>query len=771
MPHCAAESAERLPGHTDRDLLCWALLAAAALLLVLAAPLLAGRVYTRDDLGAFHLPVRAFYAEQLARGEPFDWMPQLYSGFYLTGEGQAGTYHPLHLLLYWSLPLQVALGCEWLLSYPLMLIGTWLFLRRRLRRSDAAMFGSLLFTFSAFNLLHFIHPNAVAVVAHIPWLLWAIDIVVIDAGRLKVALAQAGIALLTGSQLLLGYPQYVWFSLLAEAAYATFVLIDRKHAVRDGCQLCATCGECAGCTSSPWSRLVVAKGIGLLLGGVQLLPTLDALAQSARQSADASFAASGSLHPLNLLQLVAPYFFTDRVLGQNTHELGLYAGAVPLALVVWLLAHPRSLGSYARLAWFGAGLGLCALVLAFGKYALLYRLQTWLPLVGHFRFPCRYVVLFHLAMAVLASIAFVLLVRQNRRSAVVPAAAGGRDARAPGLRLWKEFEPLWALLAVSMAVAVAGVLLQGRAYIAAVPAVMAGPLLVAAAALLIVLAARGARGALIGLVLFAAADLGCYGLSYCAGAHSARLEELVAATPTPPGAIDGRMLAAPLYFDQQGLRTGNQVTLSGWHRADGYAGLEPRRQLDYRNLSALRVAGVRWVKRTAATGGIEGLLPHNDRWLEVPDPLPRVRLVTQAVTSDDPARDIQKICIQSAALSEVPLALPAAAPGTAEIAAERPGRLAIRTECRTPQLLVVSESFHRGWRAFVDNSPQPVLRINGDFLGCLVAAGEHHVVLEFRPRSLRLGWLDSCAAVGLLAVCVAGSLYRPNLHIKKDNMP
>jgi len=771
MPKPLKEPAQSLASDASRDLFCWALLAAAALLVALAVPLLAGRVYTRDDLAAFHLPVRAFYAEQLARGEPFDWMPQLYAGFYLTGEGQAGTYHPLHLLLYWSLPLPTALGCELLLSYPLMLIGTWLFLRRRLRRSDAAMFGSLLFTFSAFNLLHFIHPNAVAVVAHIPWLLWAIDIVVIDADRLKVALAQAGIALLTGSQLLLGYPQYVWFSLLAEAAYATFVLIDRKHAVRDGCELCATCGDCAGCTGSPWSRLVVAKGIGLLLGGVQLLPTLDALAQSARQSADASFASSGSLHPLNLLQLVAPYLFADRVLGQNTHELGLYAGAVPLALVVWLLAHPRRLGSYARLAWFGAGLGLCALLLAFGKYALLYRLQTWLPLVGHFRFPCRYVVLFHLAMAVLASIAFVLLVRQNRRSAAVPAASGGRDARVPALMLWKEFEPLWALLAVSVAVAVVGVVLQGRAYIASVPAVLAGPLLLAAAAALIVWAARGSRGALVGLVLFAAADVGCYGLSYCVGTHSARLEELVAATPTPPGAIDGRMLAAPLWSDPQGLRTGNQVTLSGWQRADGYAGLEPQRLLDYRNLSALRIAGVRWVKRTAATGEIEGLLPHDENWLEVPDPLPRARLVTQAVASDDPARDIQRIRIESAALSEVPLALPAATPGTADLVAERPGRLAIRTECRTPQLLVVSESFHPGWQATLDGSPQPVLRVNGDFLGCLVAAGEHQVVLEFRPRSLRLGWLDSGVAVGLLAVCVAGGLYRPKLQIKKDNMP
>ena len=65
----------------------------------LAGPFFAGRIYTADDLGAFYFPIRAFYAQQLAHGQPYDWMPQLFSGFYLTGEGQAGSYHPLHQIL------------------------------------------------------------------------------------------------------------------------------------------------------------------------------------------------------------------------------------------------------------------------------------------------------------------------------------------------------------------------------------------------------------------------------------------------------------------------------------------------------------------------------------------------------------------------------------------------------------------------------------------------------------------------------------------------
>ena len=326
-------------------------------------------------------------------------MPQLFSGFYLTGEGQGGAYHPLHQFLYRFFPLRVALGCEYLLPYPLMMLGTWLLLKRRLGRSDAAMLGGLLFAFSSFNLLHFVHPNAVAVIAHIPWLLWAIDVALTDSRRRRVALATALIALLTGSQLLLGYPQYVWFSLIAELTYVIFLQTAHKYAPRDGCDLCVTCDDCVGCTAQIWPRVLIAKGIGLLLGGVQLLPSLDAWLHSARREADAGFPFWGSLHPLNLLQLVAPYLLAGRVVGDNTHEFGLYVGAVPLMLIVWLLARRHELGPLAPTAWAALGFALVMLLLSFGAYGFLYPVTTWLPVLGSFRFPCRYLVLFQLAVA------------------------------------------------------------------------------------------------------------------------------------------------------------------------------------------------------------------------------------------------------------------------------------------------------------------------------------------------------------------------------------
>jgi hypothetical protein len=769
---CETESAVE---RSDRNLAAWSMLAGLLLFGALAVPFFAGRVYTADDLGAFHLPTRAFYAECLANGDACDWMPQLYSGFYLTGEGQAGVYHPLHQVLYRFLPLRAALAWECLISYPLMMLGTWLWLRRRIGRGDAAMLGGLLFAFSSFNLLHFVHPNAVAVIAHIPWLLWAIDIVLVDSRRLKVAMATASIALLTGSQLLLGYPQYVWFSLLAEASYVLFVATTRKYSARSCCNLQLTCDDCAGCTGHVWPRLLIAKAIGLLLGGVQLLPSIDALSHSSRASADATFLLWGSLYPGNLLQLVAPYVFVDRVIGGNTHEFGLYAGAAPLLLCVWALARRRDLGSLAPLAWAALAFAAVALWMALGQYGGLYGIAAWLPLIRSFRCPCRYIVLFQLAMAVLAAIGFVRLIgdcRQARRQTRRLCDSGKPpvERRRRSASLWRDFEPLWCVVAASAVVAVTCVSSGREIYTTSIAAALAGPALLAAAAALIALAARGRSAALVGLILLAAVDLGWYGASYAVYRKNDMLEAYAASARTPPGNADGRVVACLLRFDESGLRCGNQMTLTGWQRADGYAGLEPARTLDYHQLPALRVAGVRWVARNPSTVGIVGLDPYDDYWMEVPHPLPRARLVAQTQTSLDPARDITQISPDATALTEVPLALPISTPGKAVLTVERAGRFEVGVECPAPQLLVLAESYHRGWQATVDGDSQAVYRLNGDFMGCVVGPGKHQVIFSFHPDSLRRGWYASCAGLCLVSLCFFGCTARPNPNPLKDEL-
>ncbi len=696
-----------------------ALLSAAALLVALAWPMLRGQVYVADDLGEFHLPLRLFYAQQLERGEAFDWCPDLYCGFYLTGEGQIGGYHPLHLALYKTLPLWLAFDLECWLSYPLLLAGMYLFLRRWQIAHAAALFGATAFTFGGFNLLHFVHPNAVAVIAHLPWLLLASDILIKSQKPLLRRCAFAAIALLTGSQLLLGYPQYVLFSLLVEGGYA-FWIARSNIAMRWAMLYLA-------------GRWMAAVLIGFLIGAIQLLPTIDALQNSVRQSASADFAGQGSLHSLNLLQLVAPYLFATRVVGENTHELGLYVGAVPLALAVFCLMRHRSL-QFRTLIIAASITAVAALLWAFGRFGPMGWFQAHVPLLNNFRFPCRAIVIFQLAVAVLATLGMTLLLHQKKSSPRKSA------IESMPRKMW--------LLPIASVIAIISGLIVWPQYLSDWPLTLMGLLLMSMAVWLIHFAARGLRWAVPALIVLSAIDLGVYGLSYSVMDRTDSLANYINSTNVPPALPTTRVSLDITNGNkaaeaQNARRAGDRILFAGWKRVDGYAGLEPSRQLDYCQSAALQVAGVDWMSTGAKSES-------QAEWIRLPKPQPRAWLVTNASVSTNPASDINRISISDTALVGKPLSLSAGTLGDVQVLVDRPGTLTFAVRCDTQQLLIISESFHRGWHATLDGKDAEVLPANGDFMGVVVLPGNHKVSLNFQPQSLQLGRMVSSFGLGLI---------------------
>lgn len=711
------------------------LFAAAALFVALAWPCLHGEIYLGDDLGAYHVPARAFYAKQLSSGEAFDWWPAINGGYFLSAEGQGGLYHPWHLAIYRSLPLNVALAVELLAPYPFAFVGVYLFLRRRLSCTAgcqfAALAGALFFTFSAFNMLHFVHTNAVAVFAHLPWLLWAEDRLLAAKSSRDRALPALVISLLTGSQLLLGYPQFVWFSLVAVLAFAVGAIppADRARSL---------------------ARVSAALFVGLLIGGLQWLPTLDLLRHSTRERVTSAALLEGSLHPWSFAELVGPYLFANRVVGQNTHELACYFGAVPLVLVAWLLSNRQRVSRNAQaFAWGWFLFAAAALALALGKHGVGNELLTYLPVVGKFRFPSRYVGLATWGVSLAAAVAMLALDSLNRKR------AARQSISRPITR-----SPL-VLVALSVAIAVLAPWLWGVEHLGSAWEIAAGPLFIGAAALLVLAAERGVRAALPALMLLAALDLGFYGLSYAPLRQTGALESFVAEAIVPPGdPMSGRVVC-----DLPGAAklTGNRLALAGFERWDGYAGLSPRRQLDPRQLSTLRLAGVRWVARTAAAERIVGLIPRDEWWLEVPDPMPRFRFVTDVEIEEDPAALLSRNDLRTCAVVDRP-PNPSEGPwvylqgdrlGCVEVRQAQAGKFELVTSAPSRQLLVFAESYHPGWLAKVDDRAVDLVRANGDFCGVAVPAGDHVVSLTFRPASSAWG-----RGLTLLGMLLAAQQYR-----------
>jgi hypothetical protein len=185
--------------------------------------MLSRQVYTTADLIDFHLPLRDFYARCLRAGKNPVWCPNLFCGFYVHGEGQVGMAHPIHLLLYGLLPLDLAFNAEWLLNYPFAFAGMTWFLHRRGLGSGSAAFGGLLFAFCGFNVLRYLHLNYLAPFVHAPWLLATSDILLSAAPR-PARWAFGGLALFTASAFLLGQPQIVYLVGMVELAYLAWRL-------------------------------------------------------------------------------------------------------------------------------------------------------------------------------------------------------------------------------------------------------------------------------------------------------------------------------------------------------------------------------------------------------------------------------------------------------------------------------------------------------------------------------------------------------------------
>ena len=417
---------------------------------------------------------------------------------------------------------------------------------------------------------------------------------------------------------------------------------------------------------------------------------------------------------------------------------GLYAGAVTLLLAlvcVFGRTAPKRLRPLAAHGDGGRGRSDCSTRL--GEFGPLHWLTAWLPLVNRLRFPCRAILFMHLSLATLAAIGWAGL---NRTLYTSP-------------RPHAALAAIWLVVAASVFFAIAGPI-WWEPYVSPAPLVWLGPAILAVGAL--------------------AADAGHAGRSRRAiWSHSIggrgfgrlrhelrRLSVGDAADSIPQsnghaaGAVHSGVIVDPPQTDPPGLRSGDRLLLSGWRLADGYAGLEPARQLEYRTAAAQRVAGVGWV----AQGD------NNHRtWLATRNPLPRARLVSEAVASDDPARDIDHVHLDSAALVEpgavAELNLNAGPAGAVAIIADRPGSIYLRPTAIRRQLLVISESFHPGWRATVDGVERPVLRVNGDFLGCVVGPGTSDVRFDFRPASLQSGRALTAGGLSLWVAMLAIGIF------------
>lgn len=92
------------------------------------------------------------------------------------------------------------------------------------------------------------------------------------------------------------------------------------------------------------------------------------------------------------------------------------------------------------------------------------------------------------------------------------------------------------------------------------------------------------------------------------------------------------------------------------------------------------------------------------------------------------------------AFTESPVAFMERSRGTVRLTEDLPTRVRIQAQMATPGIVVLSDHWDSGWKAYLNGKPSPVLRVNHAIRGVLAPAGECSIEFRYSPASLRWGF-------------------------------
>lgn len=163
--------------------------------------------------------------------------------------------------------------------------------------------------------------------------------------------------------------------------------------------------------------------------------------------------------------------------------------------------------------------------------------------------------------------------------------------------------------------------------------------------------------------------------------------------------------------------------------------------------------------RGTAPLDLQPALAGDDYWiLENMGVLPRVFVPAKVEVIADSIQRLDRMTAQTfkpLELAFVEEAIPIAensARGKGTISAETPHELRISLEMDTPGLMILADNWAPGWKATFNGKSTRVHRVNHTLRGFVLPAGQGELHLEYRPTSQILGFI--VATVGLIVSCL-----------------
>ena len=163
----------------------------------------------------------------------------------------------------------------------------------------------------------------------------------------------------------------------------------------------------------------------------------------------------------------------------------------------------------------------------------------------------------------------------------------------------------------------------------------------------------------------------------------------------------------------------------------------------------------------------------NDYWVLInSNALPRAFVPKSVKTATNDGEELEALASPQfnpadVAYVESPGRTAGLVPRHRQITNEIPTRIMISAQMETPGLVVLADNWDKGWRAYWNGKPVPVLRANYAVRGVVVPAGNGTLEFIYRPASLILGlWL-----AGLAVIFLAGWLIAVKVRMVKIKVP
>lgn len=363
---------------------------------------LTGReIFVTPDFGLSDIlhneyPLKLFMSQSLKNYELPLWNPLIGTGFPLDGY-PSGLFNPINLLIFYLLPMPAAYNISLAVIFLTAALGTYLYARSLKLSRESALLATITFGFSGVFVTHLVHFSVIQTLSFFPFELYLAELAY---QKRKPSLAIL-IAIPIALQLLTGFFQVALYSIIFLILYVFFKTVtDRKFSKK--------------------TVVFIFTGItlGFLIGAIQITPSWQFVQESNRKEGVSQIQLESFPYPFkHLITFIWPYLLGDPRNGTYpvySRSWGLfwentgYIGLLPLILALFAGYY---LAKKDRRVLFFSVMALITFLLMLGKNSPIYFLYNFLPL-SLFRVPARWIIFLTFSLSLLSAFGFEYIINR-----------------------------------------------------------------------------------------------------------------------------------------------------------------------------------------------------------------------------------------------------------------------------------------------------------------------------------------------------------------------